>query len=158
MEQAAPLAGPSHPGFRAGLLAAGAHLGYLPVGVAVLGAILYPSGATAALIFCLAWTLLALVAFRWRPESQFLRQHLQQAGHYHRFGMMALVSAVVGTVYLAIFTWGLGAILALAVAPPLLLVWMLPTWAAAWDAVRGREHHYAAWTLNFLSSAKGGAQ
>lgn len=146
--------GPSRPGFMAGLLAASMHLGYLPVGAAVIGAVIFPSNADVALVFCVVWTLLALVAFRWRPESSFLRQHLQQARHYHRFGMMALVSAVVGTIYVSIFTWGLGAILALGIAPPLLLAWMLPTWSAARDAIQGREHHYSRWAVP-LSAEKG---
>lgn len=142
--QTEPLTGPCRPGFLARLLAVGGHLGYLPVGAALLCMIRYPSWARVGLVFCLAWTLLALLGFRWRPRSTFLRNHLQQAGRYHRFGMMALVSAAVGTVYLAVFTSGLGALLAVVVAPPLLLFWMRPTWAAAWDAVQGREHHYSA--------------
>ena len=133
-----------NPGWLSRIGAAIPHLGYLPVGAAVVVAISQPSLATAALVFSLLWTLIALNAFRYQPKSAFVRQHLQQARYYHRAGVVSAASVAVVACYVAIFTWGLGALVALCIAPPALLVWMMPTWTASIRALRGLPCDYQA--------------
>lgn len=138
------------------LLAAVPHLGYLPVACAIGLALANHQLAPWVLVFGLIWTVFSLIAFRWEPGSPFLRDHLHQARRYHSWGAVTAVSLAAFFTYLAIFTWGLGAVVALFVLPVAMLAWMVPTWAAAYDAVRGHEHHYQVWSNEkFLSLFRG---
>lgn len=128
------------------LLAALPHLGYLPVAFAIGLALADHRLAPWVLAFGLIWTVVSLMAFRWEPGSPFLREHIREARRYHSGGAVTLISLIAFFTYVAIFTWGAGAVVAFFVLPVVLMAWVVPTWAAAYDAVRGREHHYEVWS------------
>ena len=140
----------SSPGTR--FLAALPHLGYLPVVFALGYAIAEPTTAPALLAMAVLYTVLALIAFRREPKDTFLREHIHEARRYHSWGAVTAMSLLTASIYVAVFTWGLGALVALCLAPVAILLWMVPTWAAAYDALRGHSHHYLVWRHGYIMS------
>lgn len=134
------------------VLAALPHLGYLPVAFGLGYAFSDPPAAPWICAIAIFYTLLALVAFRGEPGNPFLREHFQEARRYHSWGAVTAISLLTAAMYVAVFTWGLGALAALCLAPFAVLLWMVPTWAAAYDALRGHPHHYQLWSHAYIMS------
>ena len=123
------------------LMAACMHLGYIPVALAFLGAIIVPKWVVGFALFSLVWTIAAMAWFQREPRQEFLRSHLLEARRYHRFAVVSALLLLAFLVYVTIFTWGGGAILFIGLIP-LAVMWMAPTWKAAVSAYRGRPYEY----------------
>lgn len=139
-------------------LAALLHLGYLPVAFGLAYAIADPPTAPYVLAMAVLYTVLALIAFRHEPKQEFLREHLHEARRYHSWGAVTAMSLLTAAMYVAVFTWGLGALVALCLAPVAILLWMVPTWAASYDALRGHPHQYQVWSHAYMMSLLRGQQ
>lgn len=130
------------------VVAAGAHLGY--VGLGLVAGLLAGAPKKGLSVLAVLGVIL-LIGYAVAKSSEFVQAHGRQAKGYHRLGATLALGLACCVVWVAIFTWGLGTPLIILLVPAA-FYWMGPTFLGARNAMQGKPYVYP--TLDWFRAAK----